>query len=351
MTRLAERIRSAAELRDHLTAATSATPEGYRRRVGFGPFSLSLTVHGARSAPAIARALLPAREGDAVRLAIHVVDAETCAAPRMGLDWEPRDFGLKRTVPGWSTEDLLVLYLRTHEGLAVVDWKASRAIVWVPSLSAFPAYELAAPLRWLFDLIAVRFGLMTLHAACVGLPGCGLLIAGASGSGKSTLALSAAAEGLAYVGDDYCLLEPGPETRAHALYPTGKLRPDGRVQPASAKRLGPATPASPEGKAIVHLDPTRLARFLPAKAIILPEFCAGPDASLTRAGAHDAFRRLAPSTLMQSEAASGPLAAEIARLTRALPAYRLSMPPEPRVAVAALRSLAERLADEARATA
>lgn len=353
LTQVTEKIGSATALRDHLAAAIVRNPEGYQRIFSFGPHCLSLQIHGATTKPAIARALMPAGDRDEPSFSVHVLDAEICDSPRASLNWTPADFGLKRTVPGWSTDDLKVLYLRTHDGIAVIDWNCDRAIIWVPSLSAFPSYELAAPLRWLFDLVAARLGLMMLHAACVGVPDCGLLIAGASGSGKSTLALSAAAEGLDYISDDYCLVAPCSQIWAHALYPTGKLCQNSKVPPASADRLGPASPVSPKGKSIVFLDShngANLARCLPVKAIILPEFGVGPDASVVSAPSHFAFRRLAPSTLAQSESDVGPLAAKIAQITRAVPAYRLVMPREPRRAVTALSGLAQRITDETRRT-
>ncbi|MEM8821746.1 MAG: hypothetical protein AAGE90_19860 [Pseudomonadota bacterium] len=295
-------------------------------------------------------ALRPARGPDQPCFEIHLVDASACGLDRPRLAWTKGDFGAKRVVHGWSSGTLTTLYLRSHDGLAVIDWGRSRAIIWLPSMDAIPAYEHAAPLRWLFDLIAGRRGLTTLHAACVGTPGCGLLIAGVSGSGKSTLALSAAGAGLRYVGDDYCLLDLSDPIRAHSLYTTGKWLPDGRIKPSLTAGDAPVESALIDDKAVVFLDrhmPDRMVSNLPLKAVVIPELAQIPRPELTPAASHLAFRALAPSTIAQSEAEMAPIAAAVATLSRALPAYRLRMPPDPDACAEALADLAARLEDPA----
>ena len=136
---------------------------------------------------------------------IHVVDGAACGLARPRIGWHLADFGPKRIVPGWSDPGRTVYLLRGEEGFAVADWDRCEALVWLPSGAAVPWYERAAPFRWLFDNLAARRGMSTLHAAAVGRDGNGVLLAGRGGAGKSTLALACVGSGFDYVSDDYCL--------------------------------------------------------------------------------------------------------------------------------------------------
>ncbi|MEO1725149.1 MAG: hypothetical protein AAFR84_22475 [Pseudomonadota bacterium] len=333
-------------LRDDLVSIVEAGHPERRHLFRFGPQTVGLHFHGSTEGHPFVNALRPAEASCSPSFAVHLIDARACGSERPRLTWTKADFGAKRTVPGWSDAALTVLYLRSHDGLALIDWARSRAILWLPSLEAIPYYELAAPLRWLFDLLAARSGLMTLHAACVGSPRCGLLIAGASGSGKSTLAITAAAEGQRYVGDDYCLVEPTDPILAHALYTTGKWQPEGTVRPADLGTHTKIERPSAKEKSIISLSlgaEDRLIGHLPLAAILIPEFTDAREPKLTRTGANRAFHALAPSTIAQSEAEAGVVAASVAALSRRLPAFRLEMPPDPRATAAALIALTDEL--------
>lgn len=339
-------IPSAAALRDELTDAVADRTAETEQMVAFGPHTVSVRFYGTNGGPAFLEALGSGRIGTTPRFTIHVLDAAGCGLERPRLAWTKADFSLKRKVTGWSDSEITLLYLRCQAGVALIDWTASQAIVWVPSMDAMPYYEYAAPFRWLFDLFAEQLGLVMLHAACVGPPDTGLLIVGAGGSGKSTLALSALAAGLRYVGDDYCLLDPGGNIRAHAIYVTGKWSPEGTVQPNLAPAVTAVPRPSQEHKAVTFLNrglQDRLIASLQAKAILLPEFTGAHRPAFVPCAPHDAFRALAPTTLAQSEAEPAPLAAAIADLSRRLPSYRLRMPPDAAVAAATLNAFAQRL--------
>jgi len=60
-----------------------------------------------------------------------------------------------------------------------------------------------------FTLAARVQGLVSLHAACVGRRGRGVLLLGPSGSGKSTVALQCLLQGLDFVAEDGVFVEPG----------------------------------------------------------------------------------------------------------------------------------------------
>ena len=308
----------------------------------FGDVTIEVRFHGFGAATAYGDALLPSRPGVTPALTIIVMDGAACALPRPQLAWRLADFGPKRIVPGWSDATLTTYLLRSEDGVAVADWHQRQAFIWLPSAAAVPWYERAAPFRWLFDQLAARSGMATLHGAVVGRHGSGVLLAGRGGSGKSTLALACLGAGFDYVGDDYCLLslEPGP--MAHALYRTAKWKKDATVVPAWLDRTVPDAVDRAEGKNIVRLDramPERLVPRLKLRAVVLPTIGSVTAARLDPIPAQLALRHLAASTLAQAEADGAAHVALMGRLVRTIPAFRLTMPPDPGLSVAALAAL------------
>jgi hypothetical protein len=311
----------------------------------FGPGTIRLCLHGFPRGTAYGRALRPARSDRAVLFTIHVIDGEACAMERPRLAWSVGDFGPKRVVPGWSDEAFTTYLLRGEGGIALADWDRSRAFVWLPSHTALPWYEHAAPLRWLFDRLARRIGLSSLHAAAVGLDGLGILIAGGGGAGKSTLSLACLEAGFDYIGDDYCLLSHADHD-IFALYSTAKWDREAKVRPGWPLAEGAHMLAGEAPKNVAFLEglrPQALADRMAIAAIVLPAIGAEAQPVLEPVGAQVALRSLSASSLAQSESGEPELVAALARLVRSVPAYRLHMTARPAENAAALRTLLEGL--------
>lgn len=94
--------------------------------------------------------------------------------------------------------------------LALVNPAARRAAVQIsPALLAFPYHARYELIEFaVFTLASRAQGLMPLHAGCVALNGAGALLVGDSGAGKSTLALHAMSQGLDFLTEDACFVEP-----------------------------------------------------------------------------------------------------------------------------------------------
>ena len=60
-----------------------------------------------------------------------------------------------------------------------------------------------------FTLAARSLGLVSLHAACVGRAGRGILLMGPSGSGKSTVTLQCLSQGFDFLSEDSVFVAPG----------------------------------------------------------------------------------------------------------------------------------------------
>lgn len=347
-------ITSSVELIEHFAQVVHGLEESEASGhvMELGPLRIQLTLHGAIDEadffdvfPSV-RAIAPSKEvplsSRRVDLAIKVIDDVRCGVKRPRLKWRAPDFGLKRVVPGWSDNERTTYFLRGAGGVAIADWRSGRAYVWVPSIEAFIASDRAAPFRWIIDGLAQRHGLMTMHAAVIGEDGVGLLIVGEGGRGKSTLALAAIGAGMDYLGDDYCLVDPQPPYRAYRLFNTAKLQVDARVQPDWIVDIEHEIKSVSGGKRIFNLARharAMLADQLEIRALLLPEFTDDPLPVLEMVSANEAFRRAAPSTVVQCEGSGAQVAAEVGRLVRTLPSYRIHIPQELHRSIELIRDL------------
>lgn len=136
------------------------------------------------------------------------------------LDWD-----------GWGEKDIWAVQfaemtlLIQRKGLVVAALDSSNKTgYWLERHSAERVYlDRAAPMRHLLTLWLGCQGRYIFHGAAVGEPEGGVLILGSEGSGKSTTALACLEEGMAYAGDDRCLLSMDGPPHVYSLYGTAKL--------------------------------------------------------------------------------------------------------------------------------
>lgn len=292
---------------------------GHAVRMGFAGEALESMLFRA-----LAHLEVPACEGvDAeIRVWVSEGSGSAMAAPA----WEARDFSRKALVPGLSDGRFTTLWLRSSRGVAVIDHRRNAACVWAPSAASFPAWEYAAPLRYVFDFLARDWGGCLIHGAAVGCGGKGILIGGPGGIGKSTLALECVRQGFGYVGDDYCVVESG---RCHSLYGTGKRSGKDQARLPWFGALCQERKIASNEKTILFVNetwPERMATCLEIKALVSPRFSSDEVPRMEATGAGDVLKRLAPSTLIQSEVEGGYVLRALKRLATSVPAYELYVP-------------------------
>src|SRR5437588_6712581 len=83
---------------------------------------------------------------------------------------------------------------------------------------AVEGWERVGPLRPLLTWWAAANGFALVHAAAVSTGGAAVLVAGPPSAGKSTVAMACRNAGWEVLGDDYCVVEPGPPPVVHPLY-------------------------------------------------------------------------------------------------------------------------------------
>jgi hypothetical protein len=282
-------------------------------------------------------------------------------APESGHDievelWDETTTGVDVPEPPWHLRDVIARGdVRSLSGgriraqidtgnkiLTMWDSAERRGIVWAADAQRLPYWVRATPLRSILHWGLANRTRHLLHAAAVGGEQFGALLVGPGGSGKSTTSLACLHHGLGYVGDDYVLVESEPSPRAMSVYGTAKLS-------AAGVRLLPSLPAmqlmpdAPKFVVDVARERPELVRPSAAiSAILLPRVTSG-SVSLRRAGAAEALRALAPSTILQhpDESASG--MAVMSRLIRRVPAYVLELGSDIAAVAPAVRTLLESL--------
>jgi hypothetical protein len=233
--------------------------------------------------------------------------------------------------------------------LTAADRIRGEAVFHLPDATRVPPPERAAPLREALQLLMAPRRRWLTHAGAVGRDGRGALLIGPGGSGKSTLALSCALAGMEIVADDYILLEAGP-ARAHAMQSTAKLTAD------SVARLGLSPGAlDPAGfeptleglpKALIDiraLAPGLMRSRLEVGALVAPAVSDISRPELRSISRPRALRRLAPSTVLQTGVRDSRLLAALVELVREVPAYELSLCPDPAANAAVVADLVDRL--------
>ncbi|HUB76479.1 MAG TPA: hypothetical protein VL977_05445 [Solirubrobacteraceae bacterium] len=213
--------------------------------------------------------------------------------------------------------------------ITLVDAPARVLRYRAPSAERLPWWERAAPMRPALFWALGGHGRYLLHGAAVGDERGGVLLVGAGGSGKTTLAVAAAAAGLRYVGDDYVLIDAGPPPRALNLYATAKLD-DGhlaRFPELDAFARAPAELEEEDEKHVIDVReawPGALTEELVLRAVAVPRIVDGA-ARLRAASPGAALLGVAPSTVMQMPYDGGAILSSLARLTRALPCFAISV--------------------------
>jgi hypothetical protein len=298
--------------------------------------TLCIAGHAVRlrfAGPALEQLLMPALEHLATdstgpaALTLALFDTESSGIAVPPPPWTAADQGPRGIIEGYNAPPFRTVYQPGADVLLLYDSRDRCCVYWTPDHRRVPYWETSFPLRSVFQWWLEDQPLQLAHAAAVGLPTGGVLIAGPSGSGKSTTALACLDSDLLYAGDDYILLGTSP-LWAHCLYNTAKLTSD--VE-AWFPHLGGAASnrqRSVAEKALLFLArcaPRKLIAGFPVCAILVPHVTGLRETRLVLCGVGEAFRALAPTTLFQLPGADRKAFDKLASLVREVPTYRLDL--------------------------
>lgn len=261
-------------------------------------------------------------------LQVALWDSVASGEPMPSPPWSLDDCVERGEVRGYNDERFRTAYFLGSGVLNMLDRRHGKGLFWLRDANRLALWESGAPLLALLNWWFSGGGRQLVHAAAVGYPEGGILLAGRGGSGKSTTALACLETDLLYAGDDYCLLETAPDTRVHSLYNSAKLNCDNLRRFPTLGRLFDLPSARIEEKALVFLQerlPEKLTGGFPLKGIFLPRVTGQKSTSLERVSPAAAMRALAPSTLFQLCGAGREGFAVMATLVRQVPCFQLHL--------------------------
>jgi hypothetical protein len=247
--------------------------------------------------------------------------------------WRPGELGPRGQARAGEKSEVLAIYEDVWGGVMMCDRRTRVALNRVPDVRRLPWWERPAPLRPALFGTLTGEGLHLVHAGAVGDERGGVLLAGRGGSGKTTVALAALAAGMAYVADDYLLLQGGDRPLAWNIFGTAKLEAGHAERfPGFAGELVISADPEPQEKFVLDVDRLMgeaISECLPIRAVLVPRIRGG-RARLRDASAVEALLALAPSTTFQMPFDEGAVIAALAAVTRAVPAYALDVGDDPR---------------------
>jgi hypothetical protein len=270
-------------------------------------------------------------------LKICVWDCAASGVPLPRLPWPPSDYLSHGEVRGYSTERFRLSVNLDAGQLNVIDLERGLAFHAVRDAAREPFAErgspLLRPLHWWME----RCGRQLLHAAAVGRPSGGVLLAGKGGSGKSTTALACLDSDLGYLSDDYCLVSTDGAPRAFSLYSSGKVNLENQ-----RRFPGLAPSAANEEKVLYYIAqqrPEKIANEFPLLAVLVPDVGRYARTRAVPVSAMTALRALGPSTIFQLSRSGETAFRSVGRLVRQVPCYRLELAEDLSTVVPALARL------------
>ncbi|MGC2183810.1 MAG: hypothetical protein WA637_11050 [Terriglobales bacterium] len=259
-------------------------------------------------------------------LTVHFFDDRSTGATMPPAPWAPECHGQRGVIHGYNDDRFFTTYEIGIDILQMFDAGQNRAIYWVRDYEWIPYWENSFPMRSILHWRFRNEPLQAVHAGAVGTASGGVLIAGKSGSGKSTSTLACLTSGMLYAGDDYVLLDVAGEPYVHSLYSTAKLVADNCDRFPQLRPLVSNSDKLDEQKALIYLRehfPASVVRGFPLRAILLPRVTGTRNTRVVKAGTMDAYRAIAPTTLLHLTRATEEAARKIGTLCRSLPVYWL----------------------------
>lgn len=226
-----------------------------------------------------------------------------------------------------------IVYEPVSQILTVVHPGRREVVVCVADGARIPWYETAAPLRAALGWILAAHGHTLVHGAAVATEHGAAVLIGDSGAGKSTTALRCLASGMGFLGDDVCVVGPGPQPLVQALYRSAKTGRGEQLPLSSAPatvgqmtpmRLGAPGPGQKDVHRLADGHPNLVTGPRPLVAVLrLDRSGNRPGLRTTGDGAGAAARIIAATTAPLTPTAGPEMLVRVSRLVRALPVATL----------------------------
>jgi hypothetical protein len=240
--------------------------------------------------------------------------------------WAPDDLRPLGLVRSFCDERFLSAVDMHTASLSLFDGATSRARFWLEDARRMAYWQSASPLRLILSWWAATRGMQLTHAAAVAGTSGAVLLVGGAGVGKSTTSLTCLLAGLEFLGDDYCLVAPGPPPVVHRVYTTAKLRPEGLRRLPQLRRVVRNLGRLDREKAVLDLADSygdRLGTSAPLRAIVVPRLTGRVQMEPATPGT--VVRAMAPSTVFGLFGATARTLPLLAGLAAEVPGYILEL--------------------------
>ena len=198
--------------------STDVLLAGIKLRLMFSDASLPLYI-----LPAIEQ-IITDFSGLATMYTIYVWDSFSTGMPLPQAPVKYTEIKFTGEITGCNNQRFEAAYFTHARMLSLLDLEAKVGIVCMADIRNLPGFEMACPLRSVFNRILKHHKISMVHAAAVGNADGAVLIAGHGGAGKSSTALRCLIGGLNYFGDDVCaisMIEQKPVV--FSVYSSGKI--------------------------------------------------------------------------------------------------------------------------------
>ena len=293
------------ELSEAFARAASSYPGGVAESCyAFAGNPVRLRLVGSRLADLIPRALVhlkvPDRPPQPRELVVELWDEAATGVGCAGCtpQDDPEMQGRTEVSPDGSVT-VITTFAQTKTGF---DRKAQRVVGWIGDANHLTQYEVGRPLHPQLLLWHRDRGLQAVHAGLVGRNGDGILLGGPGGAGKSTTALTCLQAGMAYLSDDYVVVDPNPEGTpvCHSVYCSAHVDPKHLERfPLLRPHARPGRLAR-EDKSLILLSDLPgaiLKSSVQLRAIVFPQVVDAPITKFRKASRAQALLRMAPSSL------------------------------------------------------
>lgn len=262
---------------------------------------------------------------------ILVACADTLGLPGLPAWDEP--FFLERAVEAALSATRYRLHHMAENGFwQFYDRETGRGLQLQRTARDLPPWDGGSPLRNFLHWHMRGASRALVHAGSLGIGGRGVLLSGPGGSGKSGTVLAGILHGLETVGDDYVLVDVAQATLARPLFRTLKTDPAGyarlQLQHWPAVRPG----LNWQGKHQFTLGDIGAApqtAGLVIDAICLPRVGTDRTTRFDPVSPKQAFLAIAPSGVSQIPGDRDVSFGVCAALARRLPAYQMTLGPDP----------------------
>lgn len=261
-------------------------------------------------------------------LTICIWDSVSTKTPEINYPWSQQDVSLRGEISGYNTPNIFTIVDVHTQALTMLNRKENIACYWIRDIHSLPWWISGSPLQQILHWWMRDHGLQLTHAAAVGYPEGGVILAGRGGSGKSTTALACLTAGMYYVSEDYCFISKSEKPYVYSVYNSAKLEdkslaffPELKPQVANRQRqIG--------DKALIfhhQFQPEKMLVGMPLKAIVVLKVQSLSKSRIQKISADVAFPALALSTLWQLTHTGIKSFEHLKKLTMSLPCYYLEL--------------------------